>query len=443
MNRDIVVRVESLGKKYLISHKIEHAPYTTLRDTTASLVAGAWRKAAGLARGRAMAGGDAVQEFWALRNVSFEVKRGDIMGIVGRNGSGKSTLLKILSRVTDPSEGRVTIDGRIASLLEVGTGFHPELTGRENVYLNGIILGMLRAEIKRKFDEIVAFSGVEKFLDTPIKRYSSGMYVRLAFAIAAHLEPDILVIDEVLSLGDAEFQKKCLGKIDEVANSGRTVLFVSHDMRTVASLCSRGLVLNAGILLADSDMKAAIAAYTSHLTAGNGDASNIVYQRAARLDPAQTSVTRVEMLNSIGRPITSTESNYEVIFRIRFHVHAAVPMGSVILTLRTVTGATLAKFETNPARVQPLAQPGNHYIDCRIDSLPLIAGQYFVGAGLARHGVRMIDWGLGDGAFTVTVSNDPELEMSASPDGPLCARHSWDAESPDAEASATANWAID
>ena len=190
-----------------------------------------WRKAADMARGRAIVAGDTVEEFWALKDVSFEVKRGEVLGIIGRNGAGKSTLLKILSRITEPSEGRVTINGRVASLLEVGTGFHPELTGRENIYLNGAILGMTRAEIRRKFDEIVAFAEVEKFLDTPVKRYSSGMYVRLAFAVAAHLEPEILVVDEVLAVGDAEFQKKCLGKMDEVSRrEGRTVLFVSHNI---------------------------------------------------------------------------------------------------------------------------------------------------------------------------------------------------------------------
>jgi lipopolysaccharide transport system ATP-binding protein len=189
-----------------------------------------------------------VEEFWALRDLDFEIARGEVVGIIGRNGAGKSTLLKILSRITEPSEGQVEIRGRVASLLEVGTGFHPELTGRENIYLNGAILGMRRAEIRRKFDEIVAFAEVEQFLDTPVKRYSSGMYVRLAFAVAAHLEPEILVVDEVLAVGDAEFQKKCLGKMQDVASHGRTVLFVSHQLGMVSRLCSRGIVLDRGRL---------------------------------------------------------------------------------------------------------------------------------------------------------------------------------------------------
>src|SRR5204862_2694696 len=206
-----------------------------------------WHKTRDLLQGRPIIPGANLEEVWALRDVSFEVKRGEVVGIIGRNGAGKSTLLKILSRITEPTEGKVTLRGRVASLLEVGTGFHPELTGRENIYLNGAILGMSRGEIRAKFDEIVAFAETEKFLDTPVKRYSSGMYVRLAFAVAAHLEPEILVIDEVLAVGDAEFQKKCLGKMREVARGlGRTVLFVSHNMGAVRSLCETGLLLSEG-----------------------------------------------------------------------------------------------------------------------------------------------------------------------------------------------------
>ena len=247
MAGDVVIRAEGLGKKYIIGHETERERYTALRDVAARTARNVWKRAVDAARGRAIVRGEATEEFWALKDVSFEVKRGEVLGIIGRNGAGKSTLLKILSRITEPSEGRVTIAGRVASLLEVGTGFHPELTGRENIYLNGAILGMSRAEIRRKFDEIVAFAEVEKFLDTPVKRYSSGMYVRLAFAVAAHLEPEILVVDEVLAVGDAEFQKKCLGKMGEVAErGGRTVLFVSHNMAAVQSLCERVIHLENG-----------------------------------------------------------------------------------------------------------------------------------------------------------------------------------------------------
>jgi ABC-type polysaccharide/polyol phosphate transport system ATPase subunit len=244
---DVVIRAEGLGKKYLIGHQTRHERYTALRDVIGRAAKGFLRTASDTLRGRQLVAGDEVEEFWALTDVSFEVKRGEVVGIIGRNGAGKSTLLKVLSRITEPSAGRVEIRGRIASLLEVGTGFHPELTGRENIYLNGSVLGMTRAEIARKFDEMVAFAEVERFLDTPVKHYSSGMYTRLAFAVAAHLEPEILVVDEVLAVGDAEFQKKCLGKMQDVAEGeGRTVLFVSHNMTAVSQICSKGLVLAGG-----------------------------------------------------------------------------------------------------------------------------------------------------------------------------------------------------
>ena len=229
---DTVISVENVGKRYTLSHKSNGERYTTLRDVIARQAAAPFKTIGKKIRGWSGSNGshpqnsssphskNSVENFWALKDVSFEVKQGDVIGMIGRNGAGKSTLLKILSRITEPTEGRIRIRGRVASLLEVGTGFHPELTGRENVYLNGAILGMSRAEIKAKFDEIVAFAEVEKFLDTPVKRYSSGMYVRLAFAVAAHLEPEILIVDEVLAVGDAEFQKKCLGKMHDVATGG-------------------------------------------------------------------------------------------------------------------------------------------------------------------------------------------------------------------------------
>jgi lipopolysaccharide transport system ATP-binding protein len=260
---DVVIRAEGLGKKYLIGHEVEHGK-VTLRDTLARGGRNLRRKLADMARGRAIVAGDAVEEFWALKDVSFEVKRGEVLGIIGRNGAGKSTLLKILSRITEPTEGRVTINGRVASLLEVGTGFHGELTGRENVYLNGAILGMTHAEVRRKFDEIVAFADIEKFLDTPVKRYSSGMYVRLAFAVAAHLEPEILIVDEVLAVGDTEFQRKCLGKMDEVARrDGRTVLLVSHNLAAVAELSSRALLLQGGSITTDGPVSKVVSGYLS------------------------------------------------------------------------------------------------------------------------------------------------------------------------------------
>src|ERR1700737_1966018 len=236
---EAVMTVEGLSKRYLVANNAEnsgHPRSLALRAVIGREIRNFTRNSVDMMRGRRVLQGDELEEFWALKNVSFEVKQGEVIGIIGENGAGKSTLLKILSRITDPTRGRIGINGRVASLLEVGTGFHPELTGRENIFLNGAILGMTRREVKRKFDEIVDFARVEKFLDTPVKRYSSGMYVRLAFAVAAHLEPEILAVDEVLAVGEAAFQKKCLGKMGEVAKKGgRTVLFVSHNMQAISS----------------------------------------------------------------------------------------------------------------------------------------------------------------------------------------------------------------
>lgn len=253
MTAEPAISVQGLGKRYVIGHEARH---DTLRDRLSFGIRGL------LQRWRRRPDQSNRDEFWALRDVSFEVPRGDVVGIIGRNGAGKSTLLKILSRITEPTTGRVTLRGRVASLLEVGTGFHPELTGRENIYLNGAILGMSRVEIQAKFNEIVAFAEIERFLDTPVKRYSSGMYVRLAFAVAAHLEPEILIVDEVLAVGDARFQKKCLGKMQDVADSGRTVLFVSHNLGTIQALCRRCLVLDQGAVIFTGNPTEAVSCYS-------------------------------------------------------------------------------------------------------------------------------------------------------------------------------------
>jgi lipopolysaccharide transport system ATP-binding protein len=267
---DVAIAVENVSKSYLIGHRTgQRERYTALRDVIAREARNFARKGVDFIRGREIVQGDDVEQFWALRDVSFEVKRGEVLGIIGRNGAGKSTLLKILSRITEPDRGRAVLRGRVASLLEVGTGFHPELTGRENIFLNGAILGMTRAEISKKFDEIVAFAEVERFLDTPVKRYSSGMYVRLAFSVAAHLEPDILIVDEVLAVGDAQFQKKCLGKMNETAHDrGRTVLLVTHNVVAVQSLCKHCIVLNSGHLTYNGNVEGGVTAYFGQISEG-------------------------------------------------------------------------------------------------------------------------------------------------------------------------------
>lgn len=275
MGSDVVIRAEGLGKRYIIGHDLKSERYTTLRDVMARRVQAVLRRTADMARGRPLVLGETTEEVWALKDVSFEVRRGEVLGVVGRNGAGKSTLLKILSRITEPSEGRLRVRGRVASLLEVGTGFHPELTGRENIYLNAAILGMTRAEVRRKFDEIVAFADVARFLDTPVKRYSSGMYVRLAFAVAAHLEPDILVVDEVLAVGDEQFQKKCLGRMKEVSASGRTVLLVSHNLGSLLATCEKGILLDGGEIVARGSMKEVAKKYRA-----SGSENSILSTRA-------------------------------------------------------------------------------------------------------------------------------------------------------------------
>jgi lipopolysaccharide transport system ATP-binding protein len=310
---DIVIKAENLGKKYVIGHRGENGRYVALRDVLMQNARTLWNKTKDLARGKPITQGDA-EEVWALKDVSFEIKRGEAMGIIGRNGAGKSTLLKVLSRITEPSAGRVTIKGRVTSLLEVGTGFHPEMTGRENVYLNGTILGMTRSEIKRKFDEIVSFAEVEKYLDTPVKRYSSGMYLRLAFAVAAHLESEILILDEVLAVGDAEFQKKCLGKMENVSKrQGRTVLFVSHNMGAIAQLCNSATVMKDGHIAftgtTDQAVSLYLEKYRTHNSIFQRDKTNLKNENQF------VDIFNADSLNQI-----QTEYNHDDEIRIVFEV---------------------------------------------------------------------------------------------------------------------------
>jgi lipopolysaccharide transport system ATP-binding protein len=305
---DSVITVENLGKRYRIRHQAQRQRYHTLRDVLAEKSRSVVRRpifafrfllsALALKSRSPVVRGPSSEDFWALKDVSFEVHQGDVLGIIGCNGAGKSTLLKILSRITEPTEGRARIKGRVASLLEVGTGFHPELTGRENIFLNGAILGMTRAEIRKKFDEIVAFAEVDKFLDTPVKRYSSGMYVRLAFAVAAHLEPEILIVDEVLAVGDAQFQKKCLGTMEDVARTGRTVLFVSHNMSAVKQLCGRCLWLREGKVGRQEEALRVVNEYLSEETASH---KHIVrFDPVSTEDPVQLLAARVWAPNGDG-----------------------------------------------------------------------------------------------------------------------------------------------
>lgn len=374
---DTVVRVENLGKKYIIGHQ-QQEPYTALRDVIANGAKSLGRQVLNPFGKRKP--NPTIEEFWALKDVSFEIKRGDRVGIIGRNGAGKSTLLKILSRITEPTTGRISIKGRVASLLEVGTGFHPELTGRENIYLNGAILGMSKAEIKRKFDEIVAFAEVEKFLDTPVKRYSSGMYVRLAFAVAAHLEPEILVVDEVLAVGDAAFQQKCLGKMEDVGKEGRTVLFVSHNMDSIRRLCLSGVYLHLGVVQNIGPIDSVISQYLGQsYTEGR---SNVIYFE----NKTKTGyyIDRIEILEIDGAVKETLHTWDPIRFRVIFYSPHNLKAGSVVLQISTLSGVAITLCSTQPdSSFQTEFKEGMNQVDCIFPRLMLSAGKYLIGAGLA------------------------------------------------------------
>jgi lipopolysaccharide transport system ATP-binding protein len=381
MSSDTIITVENLGKRYRLGAQ-KNERYTALRDVIAEKARSLFRNPQSAIRNGSKA--DA-SEFWALRDVSFEVKQGEVLGIIGRNGAGKSTLLKILSRITEPTEGRVRIKGRVASLLEVGTGFHPELTGRENIFLNGAILGMTRAEIIKKFDEIVAFAETEKFLDTPVKRYSSGMYVRLAFAVAAHLEPEILVIDEVLAVGDAEFQKKCLGKMHEVSKGGRTVLFVSHNMGVVTRLTQRCIYLKGGVIAAAGESHNIVETYLRQsFDKSEGQRTDLEFYRRDQHHDSPVKMTGVGVngkgCNLSALPTIEVGSAFTI--NLQLDVARAVHGALMVVALKTSRGeraAVLLSWDQNYAL---FLEPGRRVVDLKIIDLPLAPGEYFVDVGI-------------------------------------------------------------
>ena len=382
---DVALQVRGLSKQYRIG-EIGRARYETLRDKLAYLP----RKLLG--RRTSIAKPDST--IWALDDVSFDLERGGSLAVIGRNGAGKSTLLKILARITEPTRGHADIFGRVGALLEVGTGFHPELTGRENVFLNGAILGMHNHEIKARLDEILAFAEVEQFADTPVKYFSSGMYLRLAFSVAAHMEPEILVVDEVLAVGDMAFQRKCMGKMGDVSREGRTVLFVSHNMGAVTRLCTSGLVLDRGRVSFHGHVSDAVAHY-HHLVVENttdaiaGRPAHVLFEEDPQPE-AEYSIIRIEVLDEGGQPMP-TLSTWDAV-RIRFHIYARTPLqrGSVILELRTIEGTRVIVLSTQPDSTLPLPfEEGFQAVDCVIDELPLAAGQYVMAASLA---VPNMDW---------------------------------------------------
>ncbi len=375
---DVAIRVCELSKRYQLGQR---EPYKTLRETLSRAASAPFRHArSAIQRVNGHPAGDTTKFIWALRDVSFEVKKGEVVGIIGRNGSGKSTLLKILSRITEPTEGRAEIHGRVGSLLEVGTGFHPELTGRENIYLNGAVLGMRRAQIDRRFDEIVAFAEVDKFLDTPVKRYSSGMYLRLAFAVAAHLEPEILLIDEVLAVGDAAFQKKCLGRMADVTKEGRTVLFVSHNMPAMQRLCERVILLNEGKIVMAGSAERVVAA---HLQSGLAIAPERVWHtihEAPGDDVVRLRAVRVR--NEDGTVLERVDIRRPIGIEVEYWNLCPVTRPTISLQFRDEQGTILfTSFDfNNPdwAKRSRLEEPGLVKAICWIPRNFLAEGRHFV-----------------------------------------------------------------
>lgn len=372
-----IISVRDLGKMYRIRSE-EKKRYLTLRDELAEGFRKLWHGKLGQSQ---------VEEFWALKDINFDIYPGEVVGIIGRNGAGKSTLLKILSRITPPTTGEAILRGRVGSLLEVGTGFHPELTGRENIYLSGAILGMSRAEIKRKFDEIVAFAEVEKFLDTPVKRYSSGMYVRLAFGVAAHLEPEILVVDEVLAVGDAQFQKKCLGKMGEVAKGGRTVLFVSHQMAAVEKLCQKGILLTRGEVQYIGNQTDAIGKYLTSLT----DNMLSLRDRQDRMGTGAIKVVGIEIRDTAGNILELVQSGQTIDIYLYYETEIETKLSGVIagIAVRTQLEVPVFLHHNRLVKNEFGIIPAKGSFVCRINRLPLPASNYQISYSLIKDGTYL------------------------------------------------------
>ena len=384
---DLAIQIDRLSKRYRLgaTRAIGRTFGEMLYDRAGSL----WRQSGGKR--------EAAGAFWALRDVSFNVERGEILGIIGHNGSGKSTLLKILSRITDPTEGTAIVRGRLASLLEVGTGFHPELTGRENIYLSGAVMGMRRREIVRSFDQIVEFSGVEKFLDTPVKRYSSGMYVRLAFAVAAHLEADILLIDEVLAVGDASFQRKCLGKMSDVALSGRTVLFVSHNMAAVQNLCGRAVWLNSGRLCSIGNCASIVGKYLTDNDSTDAAVEGLDRFRDGGMKPI---IRGIRLLNEADQPTDRALADHALTVEITYEADEALRDPSFGIGIDTADGQRLI-FAQTKLQHSPIEQlPPRGTLRCTMPHLPLTTGEYTMSFGVTAGG-RKLDGLLRAARFTV------------------------------------------
>jgi lipopolysaccharide transport system ATP-binding protein len=415
--KEIALRANGLGKQYRIGQREQ---YKTIRESITNVPIGLFKHFIPVYCSR-----NDYQYFWALKDVSFEVEKGDVIGVIGRNGSGKSTLLKIISRITTPTEGRIELHGRVGSLLEVGTGFHPELTGRENIYLSGSILGMKKQEIEDKFDEIVKFSEIEMFLDTPVKRYSSGMYVRLAFAVAAHLEPEILLVDEVLAVGDANFQKKCLGKMNDVAKQGRTVMFVSHSMPAILNLCTKGILLDSGKIEAQGTIKDVVDSYLGENIGLNGE---ILFPKDRIGPKSDLKFTGMRVLDAKGHPTAYVDILEGFTLEIEYHLIASLAKAQVVFELWNSLGICVlcsTDFDESPESSGDIKRAGHYKASCFVPPAYLRPGRYWIDISSSIPGVQMLDEIRNALAFEVLNTGNIEFKLSQGRRGVIAPILSW------------------
>ncbi|MBS0280405.1 MAG: ABC transporter ATP-binding protein [Proteobacteria bacterium] len=426
---EAIIKVEGLSKRYQLGHRMEvRGENPTLRDGVGRIARNMLRTSKDVMRGQEVIHGDDVEEFWALKEINFDVAQGEVLGIIGRNGAGKSTLLKVLSRITEPSSGRVTLRGRVASLLEVGTGFHPELSGRENIYLNGAILGMNKGEIRKRFDEIVAFSEVEKFLDTPVKRYSSGMYVRLAFAVAAHLEPEILIVDEVLAVGDAAFQAKCIGKMQDVStNSGRTVLFVSHNMAAIQQLCSRAIMLRQGSVLADGDPRSIISTYMTSSSHADETGNISLRDWPDRVTDKSGMIVRFEVCDEKGAHIGSAFMGDKVRFIMTIELYRPVTEMQFGIFVHAATGEGILELRSSHEGLKIDSSGKSVIVEVTVDNIGLYPGEYMLSPWCwDQHSSGDIDWVEHCSKLNVMAARGPHGELTLKPQyGKYFVRPTW------------------
>lgn len=422
---DTVIKVEGLTKKYRIG--LKQKPHDTLRDSISDFIGSRFHRLTGKG-----VEGEAEDIIYALKDVSFNVNQGEVVGIIGSNGAGKTTLLKILSRITEPTSGKVELKGRVASLIAVGTGFHPELTGRENIFLNGAILGMTKHEIKAKFSEVVEFSGIEKFIDTPVKRYSNGMYVRLAFSVAAHLDPEILLVDEVLAVGDIEFQKKCLGKMDDASKSGRTVLFVSHNMKVIESLCDCCILLEDGNIIDEGNSQSVISKYIMNISKSDksleGKGCLMVNKHVIKKYNKNGFVLNsIRVVTGSGEDVLFARTNESITLQITFSAEKVFYNVAFVVRIYTTLGVELIRLSTMPISGYPIQKLyGNRTIELKIKDIPLTADTYILDIAFAQPFKKAISEYKSVAFLTISANKTyPGEILMDSSRGYIVAQHEW------------------